>query len=256
MAKDLKSIKGKSQDEELTNRILIAFGMSLVGLLAVILIGRQLDDVYKFVPTVLACGYAAIAFAVASVVFVTVAVTGRKKNPENIWNGRFVQFAVLSCIAALSLTAIRLFPTESFGVLYAALPSLAFVYLIFKIYQKDFFAQTMFIGLGGITLFILSRLNDVSPLPMLSYVVSGAAVLALVICLIMLTTLPKKEGKIGKTVLFSKKANYKLMYTTIAIMIACIIVAMVLGSVVAFWLMIGAFAYLFVLAVYYTIKLM
>ena len=72
--------------------------------------------------------------------------------------------------------------------------------------------------------------------------------------LVLTVMLQKHEGKYKETVVFPAKANYALTCAVLALSIAAIAVSLFAG--LAYYVIWGAAALLFVLAVWYTVKLL
>lgn len=246
----------KRQEEELTNRILAVFCAGLLTLLGVMSIYRLLLTP-GLVSAVLGASFAAglvfAAFGAAALVF---SYMKRRKDSSDFWVGRLAIIGVICFIYAGVLLFIHYRSFSAFRVLYVALPVMAFLYLIYNIYQKDFFWQCVVAGCSGGVLYAFSRWLHHRPWHPIVHITYIAALTLLAAAVFALFALRKRKGVLFGIRVFQTGANYRLMFITFALMIAVIAAVLFIGSGAAFWAMVGVFAYLFVLAVYYTIRLM
>jgi hypothetical protein len=86
-----------------------------------------------------------------------------------------------------------------------------------------------------------------------------AAVL-LTAAVLIITSASRHGGEIrfaGRSItLFQASANYPLLYASAAATALCAAAALIFGAGIAYYLMFVAFGYLFILAVYYTVRMM
>lgn len=244
----------QKQDEEITNKILFVFSLTLLLLLAVIIINRYMNSTAYF-NTLTFCTIAIIVFSVVGVGFLAAAFIKRKAKAAQL-DKRLLLSGVIALIVAVVLLFVRLYTFRSFTILYFALPVFAFLYMIFNIYQRDFFYQSIVIGCTAGTLYAFSRWLHYRPWQPIVHITYSLAILLLVAAILLAFYLKKQKGMLGKIRMLSHSANYKLMISTFAVMLLAIVVVLIVGSGIAFWTMVCVLGYLFVLAVYYTIRLM
>ena len=93
---------------------------------------------------------------------------------------------------------------------------------------------------------------------MYAYVVVLAVIL--VAAILLCRSLSAKDGVLtlgGKKLqVFSRNASYGMIYLTCAIVAAAVVAALLLGTAAAYYLIFALVAWIFIMAVYYTVKLM
>lgn len=252
-----ENLKGRQkQDEELTNKILLVFGGSLLALTLLMLINRLLMNVSLYVSVVYICGYVAIALLVCAVAGLICAGYMLTKKTENTWGRRIFGISIISLLLSAMLGAIRYVQEQAFSYLYIFLIAIALLYLIFQIYQKDFFLQALTVGGTALLLYVFSRGLDNLTVSGILYAAYGAGTALLLLTTGVAYYLSKHNGTLGKLKILTPSANYTLMYITFGICLVTLLVCLLVGATVSFWAMIGILVYLFVLAVYYTMRLM
>ena len=65
-----------------------------------------------------------------------------------------------SFVFMLSCLLIALFHTDVVSFLYVMLPAVCILYLVYHAYQREFFYVALGAGLGGLGMWILSRIYD------------------------------------------------------------------------------------------------
>lgn len=125
---------------------------------------------------------------------------------------------------------------------------------IFYLYQRDFFVCAVLGVVGIIALWVLGQLfTSHSAVVYLGF--------ALVWVLMAVTawaawTLRKREGKAFGLRLLPVGTNYALLWATCAVVAAALLLGILIGAASAYYLLFAVVAWLFCLAVYYTVKLM
>ncbi len=159
--------------------------------------------------------------------------------------------------AALSVCAIAvaLFSGSGIQLLYTAIPTVAVLALIYYLYQRDFFVAAALCAMGLLGVHVIPR-SDLSALVSYGYGVLAAVVLAAAVVLVR--KLQTGDGALtvsGKTrEIFSRSANYAMLYVTCGVVAAVLIAALVMGSVALLYGILVA--WLLIMAVYYTVRLM
>lgn len=250
-------IAKKQREDQALNRVLWWFGGAVVLEFFLLLLNRfYLDFDYRGV------GVAQnIALALRIIAWVSLAATlisglfwllRRKKGGKSLLLGG----CTLAALALFVCAFIASFwPEVGISFLYVAVPVVAVLALIYYLYQREFFLLAL---QGGAALFALwayrSRLlyDDVR-------VVYGifAAVGVVTLALTGLHVfLQRKGGKLGQRQILPKRANYALLYVAAGVTAVALVAALLLGPMAAYVAMIGVVAWLFGVAVYYTIRLM
>ena len=174
---------------------------------------------------------------------------------------RVRNIAVFSLIIFLSVLFILTYnPFSAIKALYIILPTLSVLYLVYYTYQFEFFVITVECAGAALLMWVLGKAvrNNY-------YSVYAIAILAvmLVLCAALAAAVywvGKNGGKIKfgeKGIrLFPKKANLKPLYLTDGVIAALFLVVFFIGAPVATYGLFAVLGYLFIMAVYYTVKLM
>ncbi len=142
------------------------------------------------------------------------------------------------------------------AVLIVFLTVLAFIYVI---YQRDFFCSCVVIACGIGALVIYRRSAAWGQVSMRALIVFLIGFVLLAAASLVVWKLKKGEGRLrsGENArqLLPKKTEYRLLYATLIIVALALIAALVFGSVAAYFALFVLAVYFFILAVYYTVKL-
>lgn len=173
--------------------------------------------------------------------------------------GKLVQLTGGLTLAALILAVcavvVRIFDNSGVKFLYTAVPAVAVLALIYYLYQREFFFSALLSALGllGIKLVPRTGMSLV-----LSYGYAVVLAVVVVAALVLFRMLQKNEGKLtvkgGPVQVLPKSANYALMYVTCVLVAAVVAAAAVLGGLAVLYGVLVA--WLLILAVYHTVRLM
>jgi hypothetical protein len=262
--------KTSRYDDYMTNMILGVFSFAFfltVGLMAT---NRGFGRVNTIFPTIrilyVFSGLTALA-AVAGFVWEYLDYKKGTDNKYKVIRGR--NLCIASAFTAIcSFIAARFF-VEGVRILYVIVPIFTVLVLIYLIYSSDFFLISLVTTITGLLMWYYSKayynrlITKVDPGVLLrdpTFYIGVVSVLLLIFLAIIVYASSKNSGeiKIGKVSvrLFHSSTKYGLVYLSLALSFACTAAAIVFGSIVAYYLLFVMFGYLFVLAVYYTVKLM
>ncbi len=129
----------------------------------------------------------------------------------------------------------------------------AVLILIYFLYQRAFFVNTVLAGCGMAGLWCFRQFYDSRPVFMTVLFVVGWLVLIAVA--VLAYVLKKQGGKLGKSQIVQDQKSYTACWLTCAVVIISTVLALILGSALAFYLIYVLIGWLFCLAVYYTVKL-
>ncbi len=194
---------------------------------------------------------------VGVLLFVALLLWGLKLRKQEQAKSGTWQIITASAALTIGIGAflIRTFGGSAAPMVLAAVPGLALLALVFYLYPKEFFVCGIAGGLAILGLWTF-RVVGMSPLfyAYLAVVLVLAASAAL-----FLVMLQKKDGALEKGekkwVLFQPDAAYLAYYLTAALAAVLLLAPLLLGAAVAYygiWIMA---AWLFILAVYFTSKL-
>lgn len=177
-------------------------------------------------------------------------VAAHKKGRSLVLPG--ILTAVVAFLWILSVMA-RLLDEVGISIMMVLPIVAAVLILIYFLYQRAFFVNAILAGCGMAGLWCFRQFYDTHPTFMTVMFVVGWLVL---IAVSVLAYLAKKQGgKLGKNQIVRDQKSYMACWLTCAVVAASTILAMILGSALAFYLIYVLIGWLFCLAVYYTVKL-
>lgn len=160
-------------------------------------------------------------------------------------------------VLALAVCAVLIFLyyDKAISFLCGAVPAVAVLALIYYLYQREFFFAAV---LGALGLVGVRIAPEASSMPLTGYGYLVGLAVILLAAAVFFRYLQSHKGQLtikGKTVeMLASNANYILLYVTCVLVAAIVIAAMVLGGLA---LLYGVLvAWLLILAVYYTVRLM
>ena len=183
-----------------------------------------------------------IALPICFVVLLIWAVVARK-------SGKFTRLSsvLAGVMLALAVCAvvIRVFDESGIRLLYVAVPAVAVLALIYYLYQREFFFAAVLSALGLLGVKVVPYHFG---FPAIAYgyaVVLGVALVGAVVVF-------RLKGNWVEVL--PKSANYALLYVTCGVVAAVVIAALLLGGLAVLYGVLVA--WLLILAVYYTVRLM
>ena len=139
-------------------------------------------------------------------------------------------------------------------------PVVAVLAVIYYLFQRDFFCISVISACGILCLQLYRKMffghpNVIRAGFVLAFLLLAAAVVALVLL---------KQGKLKLSpaldkvirVLIPKEANFALLYASCALVAVLLALTLILGGTIAYYLMFVLVGWLFIMAVYYVVKLM
>jgi hypothetical protein len=141
--------------------------------------------------------------------------------------------------------------------IYALTAGGAVLYLLAYIYPKDFTLLAVYVSGGAFGLWMLTKAALVTPATRIAAYVLFVAALAL--SALLFWFLRGHRGTVGagrvKLALMPPKARYRYLFVAAGMLAVSFAVSAAFGSTAAWCSMIAMFSYLFVMAVYYTVRL-
>ena len=174
----------------------------------------------------------------------------RKGQPAEVVTGAGIACGALAICAHVAVA----FEKAGMQMLFLMVPAWAGLALVYYLYQREFFLGAVASGLSILGLWFVRFGGGVG--------LEAVLVLAAVAVVLAATLYLKKSGGLvprgnGETLRFlSKKTVYAVPLVSCAVGMAAVVLAMVLGSAVAYYLLFAMVVWLFALLVYYTVKLM
>lgn len=260
LAKSKVSKKPISEEEYTTNKVLTVFSVCLLGVLVLMVLQRLLNYVSTWSAgrtlTLVLLGVG-VGGAVFSLYLFAKERSGKRSVDKRIVRGRNV--LIVSVILAACMWIIYEYGAFPIKGMYVILPVLAVYYLVYHSYSPEFFLIALDCGVAIGLMWVIQRALNSARLKMLAPVSVVLAVALTVVQIIWVYSLRGKKGKFtfkGKAVdtHFSKNA-YTILFVTPVLM--SVFALGVLAMPPRFLVFLGcAAAYLFITAVYYTVKLM
>ena len=189
-----------------------------------------------------------IALPICFVVLLIWAVAARK-------SGKFPRLSsvLAGVMLALAVCAvvIRVFDESGIRLLYVAVPAVAVLALIYYLYQREFFFAAVLSALGLLGVKVVPYHFG---FPAIAYGYAVVLGVALVVFRVMQAAGGKLRLKGNWVEVLPKSANYALLYVTCGVVAAVVIAALLLGGLAVLYGVLVA--WLLILAVYYTVRLM
>ena len=248
----------RKKTDFIANKAMCVFGLAILGILGLVGISRAANTSAGYV-SVLNLRWVAIAVGAVGLICAVVWLLKDKKRetePMRYFSG--IDLGVLSLLILVSGLLLCFFDVLSVTrVLYILFPACAVLYLVFILLPRSFFLQTLLCGGGLRCMWVVSRSVTRTAL--------FAAILGLVLTALFCVfffLLKKGDGtlKLGKSELpvLPKGEDYRpafvsvLVCAVLFILAACLFQAAAAGSILLYILC----GYLFILTVYYIVKLM
>ena len=243
-----------SEEEYTTNKVLTVFSVCLLGVLVLMILQRLLNYGSTFMiglivtKILLAIG---IIGVVGGLVMLGMERTGRRNGSRRIICGR--NLLIASVVMTVCMSAISYIGIAPIKALYVILPVLAVFYLVYHSYSTEFFVITVDCGAALGMMWLVHRALVSSNFTWMAYAVLIAAA---VLTVAQIAVVHSVRGRQGKEAEARFSSNAFLMMTVTPILMAVLTAVVLLAPTHMIVVMGVAAAYLFVTAVYYTVKLM
>lgn len=255
-----KNVPQKKEDY-ITNKVLAVFSICLTGVLVLMGLRRLIDFGTTFLMGMMVLRVLIALSAVGVAGSIVLMLRERKQAVDcsfRIVTGRNLLIVFAAALVIFSM--IHYYGIPVFKVFYALLPVLAVYYLIYHSYQPEFCVISANCGVAVALLLIVRRAQISANVQYLAWV-AAAVCLALAVVQIALVMQVKKNG--GKLKVGERKRSfplsgnaYRMLMVTPVVMGVLVLAGAGLGINAALYAMFAAAGYLFVTAVYYTVKLM
>lgn len=250
------------KEDVILNRVLIWFGAAVVVELVLLLLNRYYINFttapgeIEFAGALLKAWPAIIGVtAVGSVICLLWTIFWAKSRKRVLLPG--ILFGAFLIALVISVVTYRFYST---GVqfLCGAVPAAAVLALVYYLYQREFFAVTVLSALGLLGLWLFRRVGGAHQPLLYAYLVVLAVILVAAVLLCRSASAHGGSLTLGgkKLQLFAHNTSYGMVYLTCAVVAVAVAAALVLGTSAAYYLIFALVAWLFIMAVYYTVKLM
>lgn len=259
-ASEVRSQKEQMEDRAF-NRMLLWLAGTVLTEVVLLLVNRyyihaRVEELDNLATLHTILGIAPIAGVVLFAGFLYWGLQQRKKGDEH--RDGIIQIILASAFLVMGLGAfgMRMYGAAIAPMILGIVPGLGVLMLVFYLYQKEFFVSAFAGGLGILGLWVFRSTGGGTHY--LLYLVLALVIIAAVLALVL--KLKKADGVMeirGKKVaLFQPGAVYLTYYITAAITAVLLIAPLALGAAVAYYAIWVMAAWLFILAVYFTSKLM
>lgn len=249
----------KTQDT-VTNRVLIFFGCTAVFLWAISYLSRAFDYQSSFRAACIAAVvliFVGAAGCIAGLVWQNARVrSGRAKNAA--FSGNVL--AWFGLVLAVSSAMMRFYSyTLAMRLLYVLLPVAAILYLIYYTYPREFFTICTTHAVLALCMWVLAKASDSGDTRLRTIAFALAAVLCA--AAFGLACVACKAGgviKLGshQVAVFGKKTSLLYLAAVYGVTLALFVAALLLGSPFAFYALYAIIGFIFVAAVYYTVRML
>lgn len=181
-----------------------------------------------------------------------------KRQQEDAALNRILIWFGCSAVAEFILLLINRF-LPGLGVirwLTVLVPVVAVLALVYYLFQRDFFCITLISAGGILSLQMYRRMIFSHPFRLHCGFVLAFLLLAAAVVVFILLQRGKRPFPLGIDKLVPVEANYPLLYITCVLNAVLLVLALALGVIAAYYLLFVLVGWLFIMAVYYTVKLM
>ena len=181
----------------------------------------------------------------------------KRRQEDAVLNRILILFVCAVAVEAVLLILNRFLPDLAvFHWLTILVPAAAVLAMVYYLFQRDFFCITL-ISAGGIfSLQLYRKLFFAHPFRIRCGFVLGFVLLAAAVVVFILFQCKKNALPRPVQSFLSKDTNYPLLYITCALNAVLLALTLALGSTAAYYLLFVLVGWLFIMAVYYVVKLM
>ena len=144
---------------------------------------------------------------------------------------------------------------RTFRYFYMIVPLFAVLYIVYHIYQRDFFVFTLLSGGAGLAFYGIYSAGQQQKYDLLRLMLTIAGIAVFILALLGALYFKSTEGTFKNRRVFAKGTNYLPHFILYGISAVGFVLSLVLGAGIAFYMIFGVAAVLLVSAVYNTIKL-
>lgn len=258
MTEKEKRSQRRTAEDAVFNRMLLCLLGAVVAELVILLVKRFYVDINGSDISITIAGGLMVFFQVFRFLGLALIVAGIVWTVLYARTGKKVRLpAICTCVVIflwiVTMLAYYLFDA---GVrILMVLPAVAAVLiLIYFLYQRAFFVNAILTGGGMAALWLYRQYYMNHPTAITLCFAAGWIVLAAVA--VLAWKLNSTGGKLGKVRLMPEKSSYGITWLTCGITAAAMLLGLLLGAGIAYYLIFVLVAWLFCQAVYFTVKLM
>lgn len=250
-----KRAQRQSEDDKVFNRMLIWLaGAVVVELLLLLLQKVYVEMIFDGVVALALADF----FRLFSVAGAVIALGCGIWTVLNYRSGKPVTLPVIITSVVAGLWVISLLSAflyaEGVRILMMLPAAAAVLIIIFFLYQRPFFFNAMLTGGGLLALWLHRQYYMNHPRFITACIVAGVVVLAAAAALAF--QLRKTDGKLGGFRVVPVESNYLMTFLTCAVTAVVMLLGLILGVSMSQYLMYVLVGWLFVQAVFFTVKMM
>lgn len=256
--KELKMQREKEEDRLLNKALWWIVGAVILECL-LLLLNRYYTNYKATSEAIALAGNLRVVFKVLAVVlpicFVVLAVWYALLRKQQKNTGLAARLSMVALVLAVCAVVVALFGSSGIQLLYVVVPIAAALALVYYLYQREFFMVAVLCTLGLLGVYTIPR-AALSTVVAYGYaVVEAVILLAAVLLARKLQTSKGSLAVAGRRIeVFPQNANYAMIYVTCGVCAVVLAAALLLGSMA---LLYGVLvAWLLIMAVYYTVRLM
>ena len=251
----------EQQEDEIMRRMLLWLGGAVILEAFVLLVNRfyfhyrttEINFMLKLYNAFAVLPYVGVAIGIVLILW---AVSARKKEPKT---GEIrIILGALAVVAGVFCFLFRAAGSPSAKLLEGVVPALAILIMIYFLYQREFFAISVISGFGILGLWIC-RIGGGGH-QILQYGYAAVVLVILIVGAAFTIKLRKTDGilPLGKknVKIFPEDAAYTAILISCAVVAVVLLAAAVIGTAFAYYAIWGMIAWIFILAVYFTARLM
>ncbi len=245
----------RTEEDALFNQMLIWLAVAVVLELIILLLKKAYVDMAFGTDLALAMMYFFQVFRYVGLVLIVGGVVWLILNLRG-HRSHFAPAILIAASAVLWVISVLLYYGFDRGASILAYlpPAAAVLILIWFLYQRIFFFSALVTGCGAAALWLCRLYYDGHPVRVRIIFAAGFVLLGL--AMLLAVKVKSSGGKVGPLRVLPEGAPYPVFYLTCAITAVLMALALLLGSAAAFYLMFVLIGWLFVQAVYFTVKLM
>ena len=244
-----------------TNKLLSAFTIAFIMIIAIMNVSRMMRRTDTFVATFKAMGVLAWVLLALTVIFAVAAIvikTKGKEEPYRLVSAKHVAVIlgfITLCFGALALA----FNSNTINFLYVFIPAVTVLFIIYHTYPRDFFALATVSGFGAIGLWLTGTAISGGMGASKLWLIIGLMLAGLAIATVLTILVQANGGSLfrkGKGKIFGGEANYVLLYVTYALILALTVATWALAGAMMYYFVFALLAYLVFVGIYYTMKML
>ncbi len=240
----------EKQKDFVTNKLLLVFTLAFAVLLFVLNISNAMHSIHM-ATALTVTRIVAIAGVAVLILGIGMACGEKAKKRDmslKLFRGRHIAIAgafIAICAGALSFA----FLPQMVTLLYICIPALVVLYIVWHSYPREFFFIALAAVAGGLGIWLVG--SEFINRDMIVI----AAVAAVIIALAVITVIAQiGKGKLGKKELFKSDAKYAIVYLSYVLVLALLAAAFLVLDM-TFYFVLGIVAYIVLVGIYYTVKL-